>query len=349
MSCRPSLRSVLALAASLSAVVAAGADGPGRDPWRRPFASGSIWNVAIGSGADYVDAGLPAPAYVGCDIEHLLVATGDDPVVTVRRPRGFHDRWPGGRPLGSLRVPRGFTLPEVRRGASPNACTMILMPDGRTVRQIAPFCRPSARAGYVTGWLFPEEVDLYGDGVRGAHYGSGLSVLGGSLRRGELTGEGPIGHVLKLNLWANRFYYGPDRKGFRWPATRADSYAAGRYAGANRSLVMGTLVCLRPGVTAESLGVETEAGRKIVAALRDYGAYVPDDTAWDAADLCVEAGVPEEVEATFGYRLTGRDGPFVAEMRRIVTALSIVDNNGPASIGGGGVPRRPPASPLKAR
>jgi hypothetical protein len=39
----------------------------------------------------------------------------------------------------------------------------------------------------------------------GAHGGSGLSAMGGSIRKGELMpNTGAIAHALKLELWAHR-------------------------------------------------------------------------------------------------------------------------------------------------
>lgn len=109
---------------------------------------------------------------------------------------------------------------------------------------------------------------------------------------------------------------------------------------------MGTLLALPPGLAPEDLRVESEVGRKIFHAFQDYGAYISDDTAWDAYDLCVERGVPEEVTDAYGYALIGETGVFVEEMKRMITALMIVDNNRPAKIGGGGTPRRPLAPAL---
>jgi hypothetical protein len=109
---------------------------------------------------------------------------------------------------------------------------------------------------------------------------------------------------------------------------------------------MGSLLALPPHLVPPNLAVETEVGLKIFAALQDYGAYVSDDSAWDAADVCVEHGVPEEVSDRYGYALTGKEGPFVNEMKRMVGALMVVDNNSAGTIGGGGQPRQPPASEL---
>ncbi len=318
---------------------------PERDPWLWPFCSRSIWNMPIGSDARYRAANLPAPRAIGCDIEWHLRTSPDDPIVPVYSPSSWEQRWPGDRHLGELRIPADLIIPDANPPHTPNACAVFLMPDGRTIRQLEPACRPE-RVPRVVGYLHPEDQDLYGPGIKGTHFGSGLSALGGSIRRGELLSDDPIRHALKINIWAKHLYYGEDVPGYRWPADRCDSYAARRYLGDNPRLVMGTLLALPPQLTAEQLNVRTEVGLKIFQALQDYGAYIADDSAWNAADLCVERGVPEEVQERYGISMRGYGGPFVNEMKRMVTALMIVDNNREDTIGGGGTPRRPLAPAL---
>jgi hypothetical protein len=52
---------------------------------------------------------------------------------------------------------------------------------------------------------FPWEINVLGDEMYGAHGGSGLSAMGGSIRKGELLpATGAIAHALKVELWAHR-------------------------------------------------------------------------------------------------------------------------------------------------
>lgn len=55
----------------------------------------------------------------------------------------------------------------------------------RTIKQTQPFahCTPNEAT---SRYMF-EDTDLYGDGLYGAHGGSGLSAVGGALRCGELA------------------------------------------------------------------------------------------------------------------------------------------------------------------
>ncbi len=50
----------------------------------------------------------------------------------------------------------------------------------------------------MSGYPAKPSVDLYGDGAYGAHWGSGLSALGGSIHLGELLSPEPMRHALKV-------------------------------------------------------------------------------------------------------------------------------------------------------
>lgn len=79
-------------------------------------------------------------------------------------------------------------------------------------------------------------TDITGDGLHGAHGGSGMSAVGGTIRSGELNpGAPPIPHALKLELAGWLYYFGGHRLNpvtsnnqgatqYRWPATRSDIY-----------------------------------------------------------------------------------------------------------------------------
>ncbi len=303
--------------------------------------------MPIGSDAKYESANLGPAKHVGVDIEYHVKTTNDDPTVPIYSPSGWQTRWPGKRVIGQCVIPADLVIEEARKHYTPNAVTVILQPDGRTIVQLQPACRPDPTAKRIVGYRSSPNLDLYGQGIGGSHFGSGLSGIGGSIRKGELTRDAPIRHALKINLWAKRYlYYGEDRKGFRWPADRADSYAAKQYGGKNPQLVMGSLLAIKPDVTYEQLNIQTAVGKKLFDALQHYGAYVADDTAWDAHDLCLEVGVIEEVKEATGLKMASSSGPMFDEINRLVSALCIITNNTPQSIGGGGEPCLPLAATL---
>lgn len=318
-----------------------------RDPWLWPFASESIWNMPLGSNAVYVPAGLKAAPHIGIDLEYMIVTKASDPIRPVYPPSEWNARWPGdkSRKLGEFPVPDSLIIEDAKGNSTPNACTAFLMPDGRTVKQLEPTCRKVA-GSHIVGWL-REDQDLYGPGILGTHWGSGLSTLGGSIRKGELIGSTPIRHAIKLNVWGDQLFYSASVKGFRWPADRSDEYAAKSYHGKNMKLAMGSLLALKPTLTVGELGLKTAPARKLFKALQDYGAYVSDDSGWVHYDLCMEAGVAEETKAATGVEVGFTEGVFKEDMMAIITRLSIVDNNRADNIGGGGTRRAPLAPPIK--
>ena len=73
--------------------------------------------------------------------------------------------------------------------------------------------------------------------------------------------------------------------------------------------------------------------------MQNYGAYVVEDSSWDAHYFAVEKGVPEEFRHKYGYKFRTRSGKFYDDFMKLFQALYIVDNNSANSIGGGGTPR----------
>lgn len=297
-----------------------------RDVFKWPFAVDSIWNMPVGSGAVYLYAGLKeANAWystVTSDDEYIGVNISD-PLKTATGPSV-----PGGT---LVHVPATMSA-----NGSWNSCAALLDQDNRSVWQGQPM---TLSAGGNPSWkyTFPStKVDLYGDGRAGIHGGSGLSAIGGSIRLGELTSSEPLRHVLKMNTWGKRFL-SQSNNGYRWPAYRADSYynsGSNAYVGSIPEMRMGSLLALKPDVNLSSI-TEPKA-RKIAECLRDYGAYMVDDTAWDVHAFCVEKGV-----------WPGKDDTaFHSQLMQVITWLHVINNNSATSIGGGGTPRAPLAPTL---
>lgn len=316
-----------------------------RDKWLWPFASTSPWNMPIGSSARYSPANLEKLPWVSADVEYLYKSKAEDPVRSIYVPGTWGPgRCTGTMPQGTIQIADNIIVPDATQNKTPNNPAAFLMPDGKTLVQLNPLTRCTS-GGNVYGWR--SEENIYGDGLRGGHGGSGLSSIGGSIRVGELTGTQPIRHALKINLWAYKYlYYSSSNPGYRWPADRADSYAAQNYKGTNPKLVMGSLLAIPPNVIETSLGLQTPAGRKLFYALQNYGGYVVDDSAGGSYDLSMEKGALEEFRATFGYEFYGTSGAFYEDVMKIFKQLNTVDNNGQNSVGGGGTPRVSLAPPI---
>lgn len=326
---------------------------PSRDPWLRPFASDSIWNTAIGSEAILRPAAFPYVENNALDRVYLRRLDAADPEVPLVHSGGWRHRCTGTEESGfTLNLPPDYMIPPPRQRSdggwdTPNNGFAFLLPDGRIVHNggEGARCREGGPLYGHDGTPESHRTDLYGDGIAGGHGASRMSNFGGAIRPGELSGPDPVRHVLDLVLNAEYLY--SDGKvtresTYRWPATSSDGYALDRsktdsYVGDDPELRMGSLLALPSGLAPADIGVDTDVGRRLFQALKDYGAYVTEDSAWDANYLVVDA----EAEDTFAWGDAEQD-----DFGRLVEALHVVVNNGPDSIGGGGVPRRPPLPEL---
>ncbi len=343
----------------------AGADASYRDPLVQPFASTSIWNVSIGSAATYVPAeiAIPTGSTVYGD-EDVIVLTPTAPSTPLYRNttdwssttnRCTYD---GGALIYEVPLPAAFVL-DTPTGDTPNSGLAALLADGRTLQQTQPFARCTAGAPGTSDFVSPE-VDLYSDGIPGAHGGSGLSAIGGTLRVGELRpGAPPPHHALKIELFAAENYYndGQHADCYRWPASECDGYfddatSPLKYGGTNPSMRPGSLLALPASVSLASLNLTTEPAQSLAWTLQNYGAYVVDDSAWSSMSVCVEHGPAGSFKAQFqgdwgfSFDTDGTTSAFAKDMAMVIGALNVVDNNTATTIGGGGTPREPPALPL---
>ena len=332
---------VVELSATRTAQAADSSFPSARDIYKWPFSANSIWNMPIGSNAVYVPAGLQeANAWggrVGVDPEDISI----DPAFPVRTVTTTE-----GGPTGI----RAHVDPTLEDHGLQNDTAALLSADDHNLvwmgqpLTVAPGGNPSWK------WTTPEHpVALDGDGRPGSHGGSGLSSLGGSIRPGELSGGPPIRHALKVNVYARKYLSpGGSPPGYRWPAYQADRYwnetdpATGRwyYDGPLVALRMGSLLALRP--EANLSFVTHPKVQKLAFALQNYGVYVVDDSAWDVYDMSVDVAALKRGE----WPAIENDPSFHAQLQGLFTMLHVVDNNGPESIGGGGVARQPLAPPF---
>ncbi|MGB7444908.1 MAG: hypothetical protein WA919_27890 [Coleofasciculaceae cyanobacterium] len=330
--------------------------GTPRDKHRWPFSCDSIWNMPIGSKAQYVPANISKAKWITPEVNYYIVTSNSDRLVPwyVTQNWGVGRCQLGGAYLGQINVPDNLVVPDATENSTPNNAAAFLHPDGRTLIQMNPLTRCQA-GGPVFGYPTPGEIEnyenIYGQGITGGQGGSGLSSIGGTIRLGELQPSAPpIHHTLKLLVRASQYLY-KEPPGYRWPAVRADDYAfeqtsSVRYGGSNPNLVMGSLLAIPPSVIEASLGLTTVPGKKLFHALQDYGGYIVDDTAWENHAIAVEKEVVEEFFSAYGYTFASNSGAFYEDVNKLFQALHIVNNNGPNSIGGGGTPRQPLAPPI---
>jgi len=311
-----------------------------RHPFYWPFAETSIWNTPIGEDAVLVNTTLTNSQYIGVDEEYFIVTDSiNSSKQAINIPTSWEVRWPGTEAWwqDSVWVPNNLIIPDATLGSTPNACATILLPSRDTIVQLEPACRVVANS-HIVGYRSGTDYSLYSDGTSGSHYGSCLSAMGGSIRLGELTGLAEIRHALKLNVWGSRLYYSSINQGFRWPALCSDNYASTGYLGSDPNLMMGTLLAIPRNISAAQLGISTQSAAKILIALQNYGAYITDDSGWNAYDWCMEIGVIEETQTALGEIITGDSGSFFNDMQILLANMKIVNNNTSSTVGGGGIP-----------
>lgn len=346
-----------------------------RNPYKQPFAVDSIWNTAIGSGAKMSPANLTVPVDPQDSVSTIWACFPfSDREILIFTPTEANCKinysdvgWGGGNrctTTGGLltTVP---IAPSYTVGNNPeNGSAAILSKDFRSLENVQPFTRCTA-GGDATSYVRFATSDIYGDGIAGAHGGSGMSALGGSIRLGELRpGQLGMQHALKITLYAAQFLYKAQTwaAAYRWPALGADGYAVGKYGtnsnatnANNPNMVMGSLLAIAPTVNINNLGLETGPALQLAWTLQNYGAYIVDD-AWGPNFLWnTEEGYAgskiAEFQSDWGFPFQQRmndNSAWTRDHKRLCEALSVVTNNGPSTIGGGGVPRQPLAAPFSA-
>jgi hypothetical protein len=315
-----------------------------RDKTLWPFASDSIWNTAIGSGAAYSPANISVNSAGGSPTvfvqdEDVIVMAPSSPLTNVYYNGAA---WTGGdrcvqqgAVIAQVPFPSDFTLGN----SLDNNSAAFLMPDNETVAQNQPFTRCAAGGPATTLVAFPD-TSIYDEGPYGAHGGSGLSALGGTIRLGEFP-SGRIHHVMKVELYAAQYYYCCTT---HWPAVTIDDYADPvTYGGTDPNLGPGSLLALPPNFDVTQM--TTVPGQILAQAFKDYGAYVVDDTFWNAWTLDTEQGpngrVVDEFSTLYGFPMSApaQGSPFMNDVTNIFESLNVVTNNGATAVGGGGTPR----------
>ncbi|MBK4738149.1 hypothetical protein [Noviherbaspirillum pedocola] len=358
-----------ALACGSQACAQTGAQGEGRDPLRWPFSRHSIWNMPIGSAAVYVPAGMDGvPGRSGVawmphiDAERIVLRPNAPSTPIYHSSAGWSgkDRCDAtGAVLFEAPMPPDFIVAS-GHGNDP---AVFLARDRRTLLQAQPLAR-CKRSGPATSLVQADAVDIHGDGIQGAHGGSGLSAFGGSLRVGELRpGMPPPRHALKINVHARQYLHRcrTAEDCYRWPALRGDAYAIGYYGSRVVSggqppsaMKMGALLAIPAGLPLAMMELRTEPARMLAWTLQNYGAYIVDDTYGPGFAFSAEDGpdgsFAQQFQRDWGFAFEQKvrqNSDWVRDVQKIVRSLHVVDNNGPDSIGGGGAPRQPLAPPFR--
>ncbi len=293
-----------------------------RNPLHWPFASDSIWNRPLGSGAQFE----PVAA---------RPFTADGPLLNPTRSRRpflanpsapLRGVWEAGRWRGDIRLSYADVarLPLER-----NEPVIILQPARRHAVELLGI---RVRADGDLEARVVELLDLAGPGVGAPQPGvrpHGFSSLGGLLRFGEP--HGGVRHALAARVSADRLRAGA------WPTWPALGTRVPAGFGSDASnLRIGTLLALPPELDLATLGLGTSGpGYELARAMQDFGVYV--------------TGVgPEPFVLLLGEERPGAEWESPA-LNRLVPLLQVVRSNTPQTPGGGGTPRREPAPELVPR
>ncbi|MFN0029958.1 MAG: hypothetical protein ACKV2O_22620 [Acidimicrobiales bacterium] len=332
-----------------------------RDPLTWPFAGTSIWNTPLGASAQLVPASMSLGRGGVTADENILIFEPGAPPVDVLFHEGAWDankircqEVTSQRLAGGWPVPPDFVTDPGYLGATPNHAAAVLLADGDTLVQTQPLHRCSAGGPLISQYLFEQDSLRNGNGIAGAHGGSRMSSVGGTIRLGELVPGGALHHALKLNIDCQAFcsydQSDPDGKaGFRWPAGAADGEAPTRYQGKVPQLQMGALLALP--ATFDVAALQTEPARMVARAMQRYGAYVVDDTHYPSFALTTEwspdGRVVDEFQAAWGFPMQigvdpadcpdgGAACAWTQDLALMIAALTVVDDNSAAAIGGAG-------------
>ena len=333
-----------------------------RDPFLQPFANSSIWNMPIGSGAQYEPANLiPAQTKTLVSDQHIIVMTPTAPLTEIETNGGqVSNRCIQATP--KLWTPIPMPADFIVYSSLHNNPIAAVLADGHTLIEGEPFARCIAGSPGTVWFDEPTPGDLYGDGRVGVDGGSDLSSLGGAIRLGELVKGGAITHALQIDVDAANLYFGSTTTCHTWPATmKCDTNASTTYMGSNPKLVMGALLALPSTLDLSTLNL-SPAGLILATAFQDYGAYIantngtrsvnnivtefsPSGSILPIVDGSGAPVAPGEFQTVWGFpfetaSVNGTD-PWSQDIATIFAHLDIVTNNGPSSIGGGGTPLAP--------
>jgi hypothetical protein len=295
-------------AAPAPAPVAAAASSTKRSASLHPFASSSVWNSAIGSGAVFqgktearTKSFLSGKPVINRSSWSIAVkrAKSTDPMAKLVGARNGQT-W-------NIRIPTNTKA----TGGSDGHVT-IIGTDGVTAYDAYKLKRIS-NTHYTAALVVITDLRTSGlvSGVRAA----GVPAIAGLIRAHELN-AGKIPHALAVAIPGSML-----KKGAIWPANRQDTNASS-YKG---QVPMGSLLAIPGSVDLNKLGLSAE-GMALAKALQNYGAYVVDRSGM--VSLYCEL----DCNAT-------KTSKMAADWKKLYPQMRAVANSSASRVGGGGTPR----------
>lgn len=304
--------------------------GNGRSQYTWPFTYDSIWNLPVSASATYAPSGITVTSDYSTDpsaVEYCCT----DPAQPVK---SLLNAELSGGGTGAVNV---YVAPGMSAPGTWNDCAALLGTDNDTVYQGQtleltaggnPQFGGDADAPSAT-------VSITGEGITGAHGGSGLSALGGTLTVADLTGSGPISHAMKV-CFNGYEYYSSAGAGYQWPAISADGgynvpADVNYYGGSNPDVILGALLALPPFIVPSSRYSDPLVQR-IATAMQCYGCYIVDNT---ASGPGVSDSIIEINYDAVSY-FTGT-GTFSSDLHQMLEDLQVITSSTSSTPGGGAI------------
>jgi len=310
-----------------------------RSPWDIPFSSDSVWNIGIGANAKWGTDHDPdvmqlrqqkGVVNAGSWGQPIYFGTLSDPLVIVRNTDRIF-------PI----APQRIHIPALARPAAP--------PGGDAHMAFYDATQPGRLWSYfgvsfdngrdVTGGLTAKLGGVWEtatDGITNTTSpGSDYNFAVGTITNYDIA-QGAINHALRLAIGttALRSPGSTWTEAIPWPNTHEDYDGPRIYTG---KIVAGSTFGIPDTTRLESLGL-TRGGLMLAKALQDYGAI------W--RDACGDGYV------AFYSTPENEANPLIRQMRAdlsiIMPHVSILRNQGPGSVNGGGPSRVAPLPPINA-
>jgi hypothetical protein len=212
--------------------------------------------------------------YLDVDVSYQVLVNNSMPEVDIRVPARWNQRAGKTAWQGRVHMPSHFIIPDANQEETPNNPTIIYNTDTRKALFLNAAARPYANGPV---WAYKS------DSKPCTHGGSGLT--GGEVTLKELQ-ESRINHAIGIVVWGRK-YLNATKGGYVSPATKADDHynnpKSDNYYGSRlNNLKMGSWLGIRSSITEKKLGITSAVGKTVYKALKTHGAYIVDNSAWDA-------------------------------------------------------------------
>jgi Ca2+-binding RTX toxin-like protein len=306
-----------------------------RNPTDIPFASTSVWNIGIGSNAQWsqstdVDArqlhSLYGTVNAAAYGQPIYFGTASDPLVTVTNSDTLY-------PV----PPQRIHIPANALAANGTDAHMAFYDATQPGKLWSYFGCSFVNGRDVTGGIttgLGGVWDTTGDGVTNTVApGSDYNFAVGVITDYDVS-QGAINHMVRLAISTNALKSPGANwmENIPWPNIHEDYWGAQVYTG---NIVAGSTFGIPMSVNLNSLGL-SQGGMMLAKALQNYGGLWRDA---GGTDQIIFYSTPENQNNPLIQQMQ-------ADMAKIVSQIEVMRNQGPNSVNGGGTPVVPPLPPV---